>query len=204
MNVTLDGYMSGPNCELDWHFKSWTKEMGDALCSQLSRADTILLGRITYSAMSGYWPSKVSDASLRGEDYAFANMMNSYAKIVFSTMPVLPKWNNSKFINGDLEHKISALKKRKGGDIIVYGSGKLVAALMRFNLVDEYHLWMHPVVLGRGKPFCNTLNERLHMKLVESKTFPSGVILLQYQANKTNNMDRLKPKTGRRVLKRQA
>ena len=84
MNVTLDGYFSGPHCELDWHFTSWTKEMGDALCNQLAQADTILLGRVTYNAMAAYWPLKMADPSCRGEDFAFANMMNSYSKIVFS------------------------------------------------------------------------------------------------------------------------
>ena len=84
MNVTLDGFMAGPNCELDWHFSFWNEEMAEYASEQLSHADTILLGRITYKAMAKYWPSMAMDLSYPREDIAFAGMMNSYKKIVFS------------------------------------------------------------------------------------------------------------------------
>ncbi|MEJ7681862.1 MAG: dihydrofolate reductase family protein [Segetibacter sp.] len=202
MNVTLDGFMAGPDCELDWHFKCWTKDMGEALCRQLSQADTILLGRITYSAMAKYWPSKINDPSLRGEDFAFADMMNNYFKIVFSGTLTNPVWNNSKPVNGNFKDEITALKKQPGKDMIVYGSGKLVNALMHFSLVDEYQLWVHPVILGKGKLLFSHLHERLDIKLVNSKTFSSGVILLHYQTIKINNNENNK-QTKRRILKGQ-
>ena len=84
MNVTLDGFMSGPNCELDWHFRSWTSEMAESLCAELNEADTILLGRTTYLAMAQYWQSKALDLSFPREDLVFVDMMNSYTKIVIS------------------------------------------------------------------------------------------------------------------------
>ncbi len=207
MNVTLDGYMSGPDCELDWHFKTWTKEMGDALCSELAKADTILLGRVTYSAMAKYWPSKVADPSCRGEDFAFANMMNSYTKIVFSKTIISPGWNNSKLANGNPKDEINLLKKKTGKDIIVYGSGRLVTSLIKSALVDEYQLWLHPVVLGNGKPLFNPdsyrEHSRLYMKMVNIKTFSSGVVLLCYQTNKTNENETNKQRNKRRILKGQ-
>lgn len=181
MNVTLDGFMSGPDCELDWHFKCWTKEMGEALCRHLASADTILLGRVTYQAMAKYWASKMTDLNLRGEDFAFAEMMNHYAKIVFTNTLSIPEWNNSQLINGNVSDEIKYLKKRPGRNLIVYGSGKLISALVHCDLVDEYQLWVHPVVLGKGKPLFNNPHESLDMKLLESKTFSSGVILLHYQ-----------------------
>ena len=186
MNVTADGFMSGPDCELDWHFKSWTGEMGDALCSELAKADTILLGRVTYSAMAKYWPSKVADPSCRGEDFAFANMMNSYTKIVFSKTITSPVWNNSKLANGNPENEINLLKKKPGKDIIIYGSGRLVSSLINSGLVDEYQLWLHPVALGKGKPLFKNLHSRVYMQMVNVKTFSSGVVVLYYQANKIN------------------
>ena len=186
MNVTADGFMSGPDCELDWHFKSWTGEMGDALCSELAKADTILLGRVTYSAMAKYWPSKVADPSCRGEDFAFANMMNSYTKIVFSKTITSPVWNNSKLANGNPENEINRLKKKPGKDIIIYGSGRLVSSLINSGLVDEYQLWLHPVALGKGKPLFKSLHSRVYMQMVNVKTFSSGVVVLYYQANKIN------------------
>lgn len=203
MNVTTDGFMCGPDCELDWHFKCWTKEMGDALCKQLSMADTILLGRVTYNAMAKYWPAKIIDPSIGGGDFAFANMMNSYKKIVFSKTITSPGWNNSKLVNGNLEGEITALKHKPGKDIIVYGSGKLVSALMHYSLIDEYQLWLHPVILGKGKLLFNNLHKRLDLKLLKSKTFSSGVILLHYKKIiKINNNENNKP-TKLRILKGQ-
>jgi dihydrofolate reductase len=186
MNITLDGYLSGPGCELDWHFKSWTQEMGDALCSQLAKADTILLGRVTYNAMAKYWPAKVSDPSCRGEDFAFANMMNSYTKIVFSKTIASTAWNNTKLLKGNLQEEISRLKKKPGKDIMVYGSGQLADALIKSGLVNEYQLWLHPVILGKGKPLfnpdSNQEQERLYLKMVNTKIFPSGVVMILYQS----------------------
>lgn len=207
MNVTLDGFMSGPNCELDWHFKSWTKEMGDALCGQLSKADTILLGRVTYTAMAKYWPSKVADPSCRGEDFAFANMMNSYSKIVFSKTLASAEWNNSKLAIAKLDHEISRLKKMPGKNMIVYGSGQLTDALIKSGMVDEYQLWLHPVILGKGKllfkPCTNQEKERINLKLFSTERFSSGVILLCYQTIKTNKSENNTSKNKRRILKRE-
>jgi dihydrofolate reductase len=179
MNITLDGFMSGVNCELDWHFKSWTKEMGDTLCEQLSQSDTILLGRVTYDAMSRYWPAKAGDPTCRGEDFAFANMMNSYTKFVFSNTITSPHWNNSRLIKGDIQQKVAKLKQQPGKNIIVYGSGRLVSSLI--NLVDEFQLWLHPVAIGKGKPLFKGLQEQLKMDLIKVKRFDSGVIVLYYQ-----------------------
>ena len=84
MNVTLDGFMAGPDCELDWHFNYWNEEMAKCAGEQLSNADTILLGRITYKAMARFWPSKMKDLLGPRHDIAFASMINSYQKVVFS------------------------------------------------------------------------------------------------------------------------
>lgn len=84
INVTLDGFMAGPNCELDWHFNSWTLDMGEALAEQLSRADTILLGRVTYGGMARHFASAPASLNTPREDIDFADMLNHYPKIVFS------------------------------------------------------------------------------------------------------------------------
>src|SRR5688572_29446129 len=84
INVSLDNYMSGPNCELDWHFQRWGPDLALSFCQQLSTADTILLGRVTYCAMALYWPQKAQDLSFPREDIAFADMMNNHTKVVFT------------------------------------------------------------------------------------------------------------------------
>src|ERR1043165_3659947 len=119
MNVTLDGFMSGSNWELDWHFQRWNPEMSESLAQQLSKADTILMGRITYKAMAQYWTSSVSDPFFPREDIAFADMMNTHAKIVFSKTLKKTNWNNSKLINGNIEFEIAQLKHQHGKDMIV-------------------------------------------------------------------------------------
>lgn len=201
MNVTLDGYMSGSECELDWHFQYWTKDMAATFCEELSKADTILLGRVTYNAMARYWPSKVAYPSLRGEDVAFANMMNSVTKIVFSKTITSPEWSNSKLANGNLEDEINLLKQELGKDIIVYGSGRLVTSLIKSGMVDEYQLWLHPVVLGKGKPLFKSIHSRLYMKIVNIKAFSSGVVILYYRTNKTNENETHKQERKRGILK---
>ncbi|SFE96514.1 Dihydrofolate reductase [Chitinophaga sp. CF118] len=181
MNVTLDGFMAGPNCELDWHFENWAPDMAASLCEQLSKADTIILGRVTYSAMARYWPGRATDMSFPREDLAFAEMMNSYKKIVFSKNMSTPVWNNSRFVKGNLRRVVLQLKRQEGKDIIIYGSGQLVASLIQLELIDEYLLWMHPVVLGKGKPLFRELQDKLNMKLVKLETFRSGVVVLYYE-----------------------
>ncbi|MVT40718.1 dihydrofolate reductase [Chitinophaga oryziterrae] len=180
MNVTLDGFIAGPNCELDWHFERWGADMAHSLCEQLSRADTIILGRVTYSAMAGYWPNRAADMSFPREDLAFAEMMNRYEKVVFSRSMDTPVWNNSRFVKGNTGKEILQLKQQTGKDIIIYGSGKLVNSLMQLNLIDEYLLWVHPVILGKGKPL---FKDRINMKLMKLKTFDSGVVILYYKAD---------------------
>ena len=180
MNVTLDGFLSGQACELDWHFESWTSDMADALCMRLATADTILLGRVTYAAMAGYWQSKAMDLSCSREDLAFVDMMNHYNKIVVSKTLTKATWSNSDILNGNLEEELSQLKQQSGKDIIIYGSGKLLSALVPADLIDEYQLWIHPVAIRKGKPLFGSLLHARPLKLINAETFSSGIVVLTY------------------------
>ena len=185
MNITLDGFMSGPNCELDWHFQSWTEEMAECLCEELSKADTILLGRVTYGAMARYWPSQAMNPSYPREDIAFVEMMNNYPKIVFSKTLATTEWNNSRLVKGNISNEIIKLKKKPGKNMIIYGSGRIVSVLAKLNLIDEYVLWIHPVILGKGKPLFKS-DSKLNLELIRTKTFRKGVVILYYQVIKNN------------------
>jgi dihydrofolate reductase len=182
MNITLDGFMAGPDCELDWHFSYWNEEMAEIATDQLKRADTILLGRVTYKAMSKYWPAVLLDPSSPRQDLAFAGMMNSYHKIVFSTTMEHADWSNSSLVQDNIIHEVRLLKKQPGKNMIIYGSGTIASLFMRYGLVDEYVLWVHPVVLGKGKPFFKKLSDKHYLRLVKSTTFKSGVVLLYYES----------------------
>ncbi|QHT65913.1 dihydrofolate reductase [Rhodocytophaga rosea] len=184
MNVTLDGFLSGPDCELDWHFQRWTSDMAECACEQLSKADTILLGRVTYNAMARYWTAKLHDLSFPREDLAFADMMHRYTKFVFSHTSQIPPWNNAIRIKGNLAAAIVQLKQQPGKDMIMYGSASIVAVLMSMNLVDEYQVWVHPVVLGKGKALFKNVSRQLDLQLYKTHIFRSGVAMLCYNANK--------------------
>lgn len=183
MNVTLDGFMSGPAGELDWHFNSWSEEMAACAAEQLGKADTIVLGRITYCAMAMYWPLQTINVSCAREDVVFADMMNSYTKIVFSKTLPRATWHNTKLVKGNITKEIIQLKQSgpsTGKDIMVYGSGSIVTALTKAGLVDEFRIWVHPVVLGRGKALFDNLQQQLSLQLVKTTTFLSGVVILHY------------------------
>jgi dihydrofolate reductase len=180
MNLTLDGFMCGPDDELDWHFQAWNGDMGQMLAEELSKADTILLGRITYCAMAAYWPAATNSVTLSREDLAFADMMNSRRKVVFSKTLEKTNWNNSTVIKGKLTQSVLNMKTGPGKNIIVYGSGQLVGELARENLVDQFIFWLHPVVIGKGKSFFTLFNKQLKLCLIEQRAFESGVVVLRF------------------------
>jgi dihydrofolate reductase len=184
VNVTLDGYMAGPKCELDWHFNTWTDEMAQSITEQLSKADTILLGRVTYTGMAKHWTSTPVGLLTPREDLDFADMLNHYPKIVFSKTLTTVTWNNSKILKGNIAKEVIKLKHQAGKDMIIYGSGQLVASLTKLGLIDEYRIWVHPVVLGDGKPLFKEVQQKLNLSLYKTQSFSSGVVILFYKVTR--------------------
>jgi dihydrofolate reductase len=186
MNLSLDGYMSGPNAELDWHFDSWNDDMGEKLLEQLEGADTILLGRLTYEAMAGYWSRKPLEQDFPRQDLAIADRMNRHIKIVFSKSRDNKLWKNSSFASGNLDEEIIYLKNLKGKNILLLGSGKLMNSCLQRDLIDEFQLWVHPVILGTGRRLFNNLDQSVNLKLKESVLFDSGVVAIGYEVVHAN------------------
>lgn len=173
--------MAGPGGELDWHMQSWNNEMGEYVFQQLSRTDTILLGRVTYEAMANYWPLAFKEPGRKKGDVEFAHMMNSYQKIVFSKTLSSVDWENTRLVTGDIEQEILQLKQQAGKDMIIWGGVGIVSSFIQMNLIDEYRISIAPVVLGNGmKPLINSM-ERPELKLLDTTTFSNGVVLLCYQ-----------------------
>lgn len=181
LNVTLDGFVAADDESLDWHAPYWTDEIAETTAELLSRADTILLGRNTYQAMAAYWPFQAKCMNFPRTDIAYADMMNNYQKVILSSTMNTVWWNNSLLLKGNLQKGIARLKKQHGRDILTYGSVSLVKKLMSVNLVDEYQFWVHPVILGHGKPLFNKLKNNMSLKLVRQRVFSSGVVLMVYQ-----------------------
>ena len=187
MNITLDGFMGGPRGELDWHFNYWNGEMSRYTCEQLAKADTILLGRVTYDAMVSYWPLLTNDLSLPREDIVFAGMMNHYVKIVFSRTLKKTTWYNARIAKGHVGKIIMKLKAQPGKDMMIYGSGSIASAVMRLGLVDELVLWIHPVLLGKGKPLFRKWQDKMALTLINTETFCSGVMVAYYRVDRSYN-----------------
>jgi dihydrofolate reductase len=167
--VSLDGVMETPE---NWTFQYWTDEIGAQLGSSFVTSDAFLLGRVTYDTFK---------ATFSHQSGGQADGMNNLAKYVVSTTLKSADWQNSTLIKGNIPDEIAKLKQEPGKDITVTGSATLVKTLMQHNLVDEYSLLVYPVVLGTGiRLFPNGI-ALSNLKLVETKSFSTGVVLLRYQ-----------------------
>jgi dihydrofolate reductase len=177
--VTLDGFIAGPNQEMDWVIVD--EEMGRYEDDIVSAADTLLLGRVTYQSFAGSWPYVPDNPNADPGEKEYARKLNAMRKVVFSkTLPTV-EWNNSILLKEVVPEEILKLKQEPGRDMLIYGSASIVQALTRHGLIDEYQLLVHPFILGDGKPLFQDIKERQKLKLVKTKTFPSGVIGLYYQ-----------------------
>jgi dihydrofolate reductase len=175
MMVSLDGYFEGPNREIDWHLVD--EEFNDVASEFLDTVDTLLFGRVTYQLMAGYWPTELATT----DDPIIAAKMNSLQKIVFSKMLNKVEWNNSRLVKENIAEEVSELKKQPGKNMAIFGSSDLAVLLMKHGLIDEFHIFVNPVVLGGGKPLFKGLNERFKFRLLRTQVFGSGVVMHCYQ-----------------------
>lgn len=175
MMVSLDGFFEGRNRELDWH--NVDEEFNEYAIGLLNSVDTLIFGRVTYQLMAGYWPTESAIA----DDPIIAGKMNSLSKIVFSKTLEKVEWNNTRLAKGNIQEEISGLKQKPGRDIVIFGSSDLALSLIQSRLIDEYRIIVNPVVLGNGKSLFKGINSRLKLKLLKTKTFRSGSVLLYYQ-----------------------
>jgi dihydrofolate reductase len=169
MNISLDGYVAGPNGELDFLYHTMTPAQLEMETKSLREVDTILLGRINYQGMAAYWPTQTSE---------LADLLNSREKIVFSKTLDKLEWNNSRLAKNDINEEVAQLKQQSGKNIVVTGGPTFAQSVLRLGLIDEISLVIHPVVLGSGLPL---FAERLNLKLLETITFDSGAIQHTYQ-----------------------
>jgi dihydrofolate reductase len=183
--LTVDGVMQGPGGpdedreggfqEGGWQLPYFDEAGGAAVAKGLAQTGGLLLGRKTYDIFAAYWPNQPA-----GDP--FADILNKVPKHVASTtLPEPLKWNNSTLIRGDLAAGVAELKRQPGDDLLVIGSGNLVQTLARNDLVDEYRLMIHPLVLGSGKRLFESGGVRVPLKLSASETTGTGVLILTYQ-----------------------
>jgi dihydrofolate reductase len=180
-HVTLDGFMAGPNSELDWHFANWNDEMEKHVNDQRSEFDAILVGRVTYEGMAKHWTAQAADPLAAKKDVDFAKWMNELPKVVFSKTLLKLEWNNSRLAGENITEEISKMKREPGKDMIMWGGVGIVSTFIQLGLIDEFQIWVAPVVLGKGKPLFSNIKKGFDLELIKTKKFSNGVILNNYR-----------------------
>ena len=177
--LSLDGYFSGPNEETDWLIMDEATQ--EHLLKLFRSVDTILLGRVTYELFTSYWPTPTSSKENPAE---LVDFMNNSRKIFFSSSLEKLEWNNAELVKSIDQEAMKEMKQGPGKDMIIFGSGSIVSRLTQLQLIDQYYFLINPVFIGAGKPVFKNDEAKSKLKLLDSKIFDSGNILLQYEPDK--------------------
>jgi dihydrofolate reductase len=175
MMVTLDGFFEGPNGEIDWH--NVDQEFNELAIEQLDSVDILLFGRKTYELMASYWPTPAATT----DDPIVADKMNRLPKIVFSKTLSSVEWQNTRLVKENVVEEVAKLVQQPGKDLIIFGSSDLAVTFIQHGLLDEFRIMVNPVILGDGKSLFQGIDAKLDLKLLKTRTFRSGNVLLYYQ-----------------------
>ncbi|WP_020620667.1 dihydrofolate reductase family protein [Paenibacillus daejeonensis] len=178
--VSLDGYIEGKDGDLSWSEPD--EELFAFIQDMESDVDTHLYGRHTYEAMAGYWPHLEGNTAASARELAFGRDWVQLEKVVFSRTLTEVQWNTT-LVRDEVQKAVKQLKNREGGDMLLGGAG-LAASLMPLELIDEYQIYLFPIVLGGGKPFFPPLQHHLGLELIQTRSFAGGVVLLRYRTSR--------------------
>ncbi|HEX2047532.1 MAG TPA: dihydrofolate reductase family protein [Acidimicrobiales bacterium] len=176
-SVSLDGFFEGPNRELDWHLVD--DELHTHFNTELAAMGAFLHGRVTYELMAAFWPTADADPASTAPMVEFARIWRDMPKVVYSRTLQDAGWNTT-VVREVVPEEVRGMKAEAGGDLVL-GGADLAATFMAHDLVDEYRLFVHPVVLGAGRPLFPPSGPRVDLSLVESRPFGNGVVLLRYE-----------------------
>jgi len=177
MQLSVDGFVAGPNGELDW--MTWEHSQGliDFINALTDSSDTILMGRKMTDGFVGYWESVKSDSP----EYTFAQKMVNIPKVVFSKTLKTIAGKNVVVENGDLATAVKNLKSKPGKDIVVYGGAGFVSSLIKEGLIDEFHFFINPVLINKGMRIFDLLNRRQKLELLKSTAYDCGVTVTSFK-----------------------
>lgn len=184
MHTSLDGFVSGLNGEIDWI--NLDDAMFDFVATMTDQADTALYGRVTYEMMQSYWPKAGEQPNATKHDIHHSNWYNKVSKVVLSKTIHETGLHNTKIIGDRLSENITKLKQQDGKSILIFGSPGASQSLLNQGLIDEFWLFVNPIILGKGMPLFKDITGTTKLRLVESKTFACGVIALHYGKLYTN------------------
>ena len=178
IHMSLDGYVAGPNGEMDWivyndDVEKYAHDLHDV-------TDAAIYGRVTFQMMEAYWTTVLDDPQSTEPARNHARWTNAATKYVISTTLKETSWQNTVFIEDNIAAEINAIKNQPGKDIWFLGSPSTAQTFLKLGLIDEYRVNVNPVVLGNGKPFFPNLDQAFILDLIESQTFEGGVVGLRY------------------------
>ena len=174
--VTLDGFIEGPNGELDWLVRDESIDFGDILNEILSDKDTIFYGRVSYDKWGNFRPDDHSTPKIK-KAY---DVLHSKTKYVFSRTKT-GDGTDAIFINSNIEERVRDIQNQTGKNIWLYGGAKIITTFLNLDLIDEYRLAVHPVIIGKGKPLFENIEDRHKLTLLDAEAYRSGVTLLKYK-----------------------
>jgi len=178
MHVSLDGFVAGSDGGMDWiHVDD---EIFDYAGDRTNHADTALYGRVTFDMMEGYWPTAGNSPTASKHDIEHSSWYNKVSKVVLSKSLKGQTRKNVRIVSDNVDQQIKEIKQAPGSEIIIFGSPSACHSLMKHGLIDEYWLFVNPVLLGEGIPLFKNIGSRTSLKLLKTKQFTSGVVLLHY------------------------
>jgi len=184
MHASLDGFVARPAGEMDWI--KVDEEMFEYAGKQTDEADTALYGRVTFQMMESYWPTAAAQPKPSKHDIEHSRWYNKVVKLVVSRTIQGKTFPNTKILSDNLSSEIIQLKQSTGKNILMFGSPTVAHSLTQENLIDDYWLFVNPILLGQGIPLFQGIKENVRLKLMTSHVFPSGVVCLHYESIQKN------------------
>ena len=175
-SVTLDGYFTDKNGDMSWAHKQ-DPEWNDFTAENSKSGGELVFGRVTYDLMASFWPTPFAAQQFP----EVAKQMNELPKIVFSRTMSEAAWNNTRLIKGELATEVRKLKQESGETLVILGSGSIVSQLTQAGLIDEFQIVLNPIVLGAGRTLFEGVMNRPTMKLIRTRTFTNGNVVLSYE-----------------------
>jgi dihydrofolate reductase len=187
MHISLDGFVAGPNGEMDWI--KVDEEIFDHVGKRISEGDTALYGRVTYQLMESYWPTAADKPTASKHDIEHSKWYSKVHKVVLSKRMRDEDLANTTIVSDNLSDSINAIRQQEGPDILVFGSPTATHSLMQLNLIDGYWLFVNPIILGRGIPLFTDVNpdryrDKIKLKLLTTHQFTCGVAELNYTVDR--------------------
>jgi dihydrofolate reductase len=179
VQTTVDGFMGGPQGEMDWMAFSWDDQLKDYVGALTEPVDTIVLGRKLAEGFIPHWAAVAANPD--NPDVAAGRKFTDTPKVVFSKTLDQSPWENTELAKGDLGEEITQLKAQPGADIIAYGGATFVSSLIQQGLIDELHLFVNPTAIGRGLPIFPEQAGKLPLELVKATAFDCGIVVLHYR-----------------------